>query len=1358
MYKNLNFFEHKVFTTSTVVILLFLTNYSFAEYSFKNFSIDSGLSSNSVNAILRDKTGYLWIGTNFGLNRYDGNNMKVFKQDISNPKSLNNNYVLSLAQDIEGVLWVLTKSGYSTFDYYKESFTTDCSYILKDRKINGKYVFDVICGKNNTAHIIDNYSAVIYNHETKTSVIVRKPKSKVSFHSGCFDLADNLWLLDEDFILYKVNTKTGFITETYKYPLQGNRKGVSRFFCDKRDNLWITINSTSLYFFNTKKAEWYDFKKNYRGALFNTYPIRAIVEDNYNKIWIATDHGGVTLIDPTTFSSSVIQESEKNEYSLSENSITALFSDVDGTVWVGTYKQGVDYYHPLNRRYITTKIPGPVNNNDINCFSEDKEGNLFIGTNGKGLFKYNKKTGVFLNINYTNLVSKDKTVVSLFSDSRGRLWIGTFLDGLYCYDGKQFIHYSTNSKSRPVLPDDNVWSLLEDANKNIWIGTLNKGLFCFDEVNNKFIPVRNANNPNACIECAYRDKNNRLLFGTSWGIYILDPKAKINHFFEFNKNNDRYAEKNYINSITQDKKGYYWVATQSGLAVLNDKTNKYHFFTTEEGLDNKFIFMVIADSNNDVWVSTSSGLYVIKVLDYANLDDIKVQVIHFSKEDGLQDNKFNGKSGFQTSDKKIIFGGVNGYNIIDPKLLKLETNAANLVLTNLYLDNKLVSIDEMISGRVILKQSIANTSKLLLRYNENNIAIGFSALNFIHPEKYKYEYQLKGFDDKWVTIDASNPVATYSNLSSGSYVFNVRIKDYGKSYPENTISLKIEILPPFWLTWYAYVFYLIVFAAFVIFIYRFLIDRATFKLRIEQEFKERKHIEEISAMKVKFFTNLSHELRTPVSLIMLPIENMLAKNIDAGIKNNLTMVLRNAKRLLFIVNQLLDFRKLEVGEITYHPVIGDIVSFIKDITLPFMDIAQNKNIKFTVRTNVEELLISFDPNKLERILFNLLSNAFKFTGNRGAVEVSISYDERLKLPIVIKITDTGIGIEKDKIQNVFKPFYQIESQGSIADMGTGIGLSITHEFVRLHQGNIKVESEIDKGTTFIIELPMSESAVPVLKEDLAEEEIVTQYDTAKPQTIDAVVKKNKTILIVDDNDDFRFYLVENLRGLYNVIEANNGKVAYEKVNRFLPDIIVSDVKMPQMDGFELCAKLKGEVNTSHIPVILLTANTLDEDKICGFEAGADEYVTKPFNVGVLQARIRNLLVKMDEQRIKVNEQLGSDISDIHLPSLDEKLLEKVIRITNEKMADTEFGVEELSKVIGMSSVYLNKKMSALTGKTTSEYVRSIRLKKATQLLEKTDMTISEVAYEVGYNSPKYFSKYFKDEYGILPSEYRKNYM
>jgi signal transduction histidine kinase/ligand-binding sensor domain-containing protein/DNA-binding response OmpR family regulator len=1330
-----------------------------SQYFFKNINSDSGLSSNSINTIFRDSQGYLWVGTNFGLNRYDGYAMKVYKHDFTKENSLVNNYIFSIEQDADGVLWIQSKSGMSSYNYETETFENSVKNILLSRSIIDDYLDNVICSPKNTAHIVNDYNVVIYNHQKKKTVRVEKQNEHVSYQNGCFDAQENLWLTDSKQSIYKVNASTGKIIFNYSNLIKKEKnQNNSSIFVDKRNKLWIIINFQRLYFFDPVTSKIIDFKQDVKNASFNKYPIRSIVEDDYSRMWIATDHGGIALLNPFTFETSVITENEKQVFSLSENSITALFADKDGAVWVGTYKQGVDYFHPLNRRFITNKIPGASSNNDINCFTEDKDGNVFIGTNGKGLFKYNPKKNTYTTVNYSGNPNKDNTVVSLLYDSKARLWIGTYIDGLYCYTGNKFIHYSSKATTPPILPDENIWSLLEDASQNIWIGTLNNGLFRFDEKNKTFVLSTNTSKKSLCIECAFMDKDKNMLFGTTWGIDMYQPNGKLKKQIEFKKNNDGYAERNYINSIAQDKKGNFWVATQSGLAVLNAETGDYVFITNDAAFDNEFISMVLVDASNNIWISTASGIYRLNVNNYDDFKNISANVVHFGKDDGLQDNKFNGKSAFLTKNNKLYFGGMNGFNIIDPQKLTLNKHTPNLVFTNLYINSNLINIDEEINGRVLLKKSLNFSSGISLKHNENKVSIGFSALSFLHPEKNKYEYQLEGFEEKWNTVDALNPVATYNNLGRGNYVFKVRLKENGQFANTETILLKIEMKPPFWLSWPAFLLYLVVAIALAVFIYRFLVDRATFELQLNHELQERKHVEEISAMKVKFFTNLSHELRTPVSLIMLPVENMLIKNLDPTLKNNLTMVLRNAKRLLFIVNQLLDFRKLEVGEITYHPVMGNIVSFIKDVTLPFMDIAQNKNIKLTVRSNVEELYTNFDHNKLERILFNLLSNAFKFTPNRGAIEVVVHYHESNPLPILIEVSDTGIGIDSSKISNIFKPFYQIDNQGAIADMGTGIGLSITYEFVRLHGGNIRVESVVDKGTSFIIELPMTEERAPVVKEELPEEELIISNENLKIPTLDSISKKSRSILVVDDNDDFRFYMVENLRGLYNVIEANNGKIAYEKANQFLPDIIVSDVTMPEMDGIELCKQLKSEVNTSHIPIVLLTANTLSEDKIAGFEAGADEYISKPFNVGVLKARIRNLLIKKDEQRSKLNAQSGIEISEVKLPTLDEKLLEKVNKYTLENITDTEYSIEELSKKIGMSTVYLNKKISALTGKTTSEYVRSIRLRKAAQLLEKSDLSISEVAYEVGYNSPKYFSKYFKDEYGILPSEYRKNYM
>lgn len=1330
-----------------------------AEFYFKNINADQGLSSNSINAVFRDHQGYVWIGTNMGLNRYDGNNTQIFKEDPSKSNSLNDNYITSIRQDADGLLWIITKDGANKFDYYKESVSSDCSQVLAQRNIQSEHLYNVVCGKKFTAHFIDKNEIVIYNHTNHKSIKVQKDKPNTVYTCAFFDHNNYLWALDKTCTLYKINSQTGKIEARNQH--LSHLKGTynNSLFIDKRNNIWITINARRLFLFNTTNAQLIDFQSTLKQAPFNAFPIRSVIEDNNNTIWIATDHGGIFLLNPFNFNFNCIKEDEKNPYSISENSITSLFPDQDGAIWVGTFKQGVNYFHPLNRRFKTNKIPGATTNNDINCFVEDKDGNIYIGTNGNGLFKYNTKTNSYSSINYNNNININRTIVSLFFDSRNRLWIGTYMDGLYCYENGKFIHYLNNNQGPINLPDENVWSIIEDSNHEIWIGTLNVGLFKFDENLKRFTQFEFDKTKYTTIECSYKDKANNLLFGTTWGIMKITPQGKLNKYFEFHKNKDRFAERNYINSIAQDKNGYYWIATQSGLAVVDNAMKNYHFIA-ETGIENKTINMVLVDKKNSIWISTNTGIYKIQISNYNQLENIKLNTLRLTKDDGLQDNKFNGKSAFQTKSGLLLFGGTKGFNIINPHLIQADKTNRNIVLTKLYINNNVIEIGDKIGGRILLEKALSHSRKITLKHNENTISISFSALNFLHPEKFNFEYQLKGFDDKWITIDASNPKASYNNLGRGTYTFNVRIKNPDTQDSAQTTSLIIEVEPPFWLSWPAYFIYLCIIVSIIVFIYRYLIEKATFELQISKELQQRKHIEEISAMKVKFFTNLSHELRTPVSLILLPVENMLSKEQDPVTRNNLTMVLRNAKRILFIVNQLLDFRKLEVGEITYHPMMGNIVAFIKDVTMPFMDIAQNKNIKLTVKSNVEELFTNFDHNKLERIVFNLLSNAFKYTANKGSIDIIITYDETKPLPICIEVNDTGIGIEKDKISSIFQPFYQADNQGSVANMGTGIGLSITNEFVKLHKGTIHVESQINKGTSFIIQLPMTEneSYVPVLKEELPEEELLISNESLKIPTLENISKKNKTILIVDDNDDFRFYLVENLRTLYNIIEAIDGQIAYEKANRFLPDIIVSDVNMPVSNGFELCERLKSEVNTSHIPIILLTANTLDEDKITGFEAGADEYISKPFNVGVLKARIRNLLIKKEEQRNILSSQSPVEITDINLPTLDEKLLEKVNKYANENISNPEFSIEELSKQIGMSSVYLNKKISALTGKTTSEYVRSIRLRKAAILLEKTDKSISEIAYEVGYNSPKYFSKYFKDEYKILPSEYRKNFM
>lgn len=1332
---------YSVLRYAIALLLPLLATAAFAEqHRFRNINSNHGLSSNSVNAICKDSHGFLWIGTNQGLNRYDGYQIKTFRINPTDKNSIANNYIYSIDEDADSLLWISTRSGYSVFNPHNERFYNDYTSILGKRGIdNGKIRF-FTAERNLSAYILNNYSVVVYNHENKLTTPV-KVSGKTQFIHGKFDSKRYLWLLDKHLALYKINPDTGEVVDGSDY-LTGKSGTQGRIFIDSRNNVWVICSNKYLVHYNTATNQWREFPS----ERFGQFSIRDITQ-NGTDICIGTDHGGLFLININTFAIDNITQQDE-EYTLSDNTVSSLYSDSDGILWVGTYKHGVDYYHPSFNSFYTYRINASSLLNDVNCFAEDRNGVLWIGTNGNGL--YRKEQEKYVRIPYHPQTHSNGTVVALFPDSRGRMWVGTFMDGLYCYENNHFIHFTERDGI-----DNSVWCIGEDADGCIWIGTLNRGIYRFDNESKRFIASQhNVKDQSVTIECIFR-KDRELWFGTSNGIVILSTRDKILRHFKFTKVNDITPEKNYINQITQDAKGYYWICTQGGLAVVDNNMKNYHFFTEKEGIEQNSVYMAIVDKQNDIWISTPKGLFRIQVTNYGNLSDIQIRISKYGKEDGLQDNIFNAKAGLLTRENHVIFGGVNGYNKFNPSEIVRKEQIARLLFTELYVNNQLIKAGEETNGRLLLERSLTESKSITLKHNENNIRINFSALNLLYPLKYKYEYRLEGLETDWRSTQETVPYASYSNLPAGNYQLHVRAIDQsGTGYVQNT-GMHIHVLPPFWFSWQAYLIYGILLSIMVYYIIRNIMLRTALKYKIQQQQLEQKHLEEMNNMKINFFTNLSHELRTPVSLIILPIENLLVQEKSWAIKNNLNMVLRNAKRLLFLVNQLLDFRKLEAGETSYNPMMGDLVSYVRNATTAFADMSQSKDIKLSFVSNVEELYTLFDPSKMERIVFNLLSNAFKFTPHGGHIGVSVAYDKEAPLPIRIEVTDTGIGIEQKELENIFKPFYQVESNGRTINIGTGIGLAVIHDFVALHRGEIHVESEVGKGSAFIIELPLDSGESPAKNIEPAETSI--QPHPTGSATTATFSPKAHTVLIVDDNEDFRLYLVENLRNSYNILEAENGETAFEKACKHLPDLILSDVMMPVVDGLQLCERLKEKSQTARIPVILLTASVLEQHNIKGLELGIDTFLTKPFNLEVLKAQIANLLKRKETEQETAPNANEKAITDVKPSSLDEKLLNKVIGITHEHLSDSSFGIEQLSREIGISSVYLNKKISALTGKTSSEYVRSIRIKRGAALLAKTQLSISEIAYEVGYTDPKYFSKYFKEEYGMLPSEYRKSY-
>jgi signal transduction histidine kinase/DNA-binding response OmpR family regulator len=679
-----------------------------------------------------------------------------------------------------------------------------------------------------------------------------------------------------------------------------------------------------------------------------------------------------------------------------------------------------------------------------------------------------------------------------------------------------------------------------------------------------------------------------------------------------------------------------------------------------------------------------------------------------------------------------------------------------VVLTDLCVFDKSPQPGEVINNRVLLKTAISDIKEITLKYHENIFSLEFAALNYSNPEKNQYAYKLEGFNNDWLTTDGTHRTVTYTNLDPGKYIFRVKASNGDGVWNEKGTALLVTILPPFWKTIPAFIIYALLVAAILFAARRLTIQRAHMRFQLAQQKKEAERVHELDLLKLKFFTNVSHEFRTPLSLIMAPVEKMLKHTNEPEQKKQYQLIYRNARRLLALVNQLLDFRKLEMRELRLYPSLGDIVSFVKEISYSFTDMAGAKHITFHFATAIPSLQISFDPDKLERILFNLLSNAFKFTPEHGSIQVMLAMqpgdgDNQNMQYVAIEVKDSGIGIPPEDQDKIFERFFQHDVPGSILNQGSGIGLAISKEFVRLHQGIISVASEPGKGTCFTVLLPVN---VPIPEPAIGgSEELLEEPIEEQPGQPGKAGRKKPVILIVDDNEDIRFYLKDNLRRNYTVYEAVNGAEGWEKTKQHQPDLVITDVMMPVMDGMELCRSIKNDKHTSHIPVILLTARSAAEPKLEAFQVGANDYVTKPFSFEMLQSRIKNLLAQQEAMRKLFQKQVEVNPSEISITSVDEQFIRQSIETVEINISNPDFSVEDLSRALHMSRVALYRKLLALTGKSPLDFIKTIRLKRAAQLLEKSQFTISEIAYEVGFNNPKYFARTFRKEFGILPSEY-----
>ena len=1320
-------------------------------YQFKHLEVSDGLSNNSVNTICKDRDGFMWFGTTTGLNRYDGYTFKIYQHAENDPGSLPDNYITDIVEMPDGRFWVNTGRGYVLFDKEQDCFITDVTGFMKNLESGGVPEQVFVDREGNTCLSVAGEGCYRYKEGGKrlffSYVEHSLPEHGVTQIAEC---SDGLLLIYNTGLLVCLDRATLAIKwksdEIKKYIPAGKTIEFSLFV--DRDNCIWAYSLMGIWAYDCGTKSW----RTDLTAIWSSRPdiiIHAVAQDIEGRIWVGKDYDGIDVLEKETGKVTSLVAHDDNGRSLPHNTIYDLYADRDGIMWVGTYKKGVSYYSESIFKFNMYEW------GDITCIEQADENRLWLGTNDHGILLWNRSTGKAEPFWRDAEGQLPNPVVSMLKSKDGKLWVGTFNGGLYCMDGSRVRSYKEGTGN--ALASNNVWALVEDDKGRIWIASLGGGLQCLEPLSGTFETYTSNNSAlleNNVTSLCWVD-NNTLFFGTAnQGVGMMDMHTREIKKIQGQSGNVKLSN-DAVNHVYKDSRGLVWIATREGLNVYDTRRHVFLDLSSVAEAKGNFIAAITEDQERNMWVSTSR-----KVIRVTVASDGKGSYLFdsraYNSEDGLQNCDFNQRSIKTLHNGIIAIGGLYGVNVFAPDHIRYNKMLPNVMFTGLSLFDEAVKVGQSYGGRVLIEKELNDVENVEFDYKQNIFSVSFASDNYNLPEKTQYMYKLEGFNNDWLTLPVGVHNVTFTNLAPGKYVLRVKAINSDGYVGIKEATLGIVVNPPFWMSWWAYLLYAVGLVV-VLFLARYrMLKREREKFHLQQIENEVAKNEEINNMKFRFFTNVSHELRTPLTLIISPLEGMLKETTDELQSTRLQLMYRNAQRLLHLVNQLLDFRK---GEMSTHQLSlseGDIISYVHSVCNSFLLMADKKHIQFSFFSGIDTFSMAFDADKVGKIVMNLLSNAFKFTPEGGRVTVMIEHVAGTPDILEIKIADTGIGISDVDKEHIFERFYQADHKGVEETTGNGIGLSLVRDFVTLHEGEVKVFDNIGMGSVFVIQFPVKhvETQVQLPEETgmpVGDEEDKEMKEEAREET----ERKNfPLLLIVDDNEDFRIFMRYSLELQYRVKLVVNGKEAWEMMQEELPDLVISDVMMPQMDGNELCRLIKQDKRTAHIPVILLTARQNTEAKLEGLQTGADDYVTKPFNMTILVLRIRKLIELSRYHRV-TQGMIDPAPSEIVITSLDEKLIEKAIKYVEDNMSRTELSVEELSRELGMSRVHLYKKLLQITGKTPIEFIRVIRLKRAAQLLRESQLHVSEVAFEVGFNNPKYFSRYFKDEFGVLPSVYQE---
>ena len=1339
---------------SSLLITYLNTRAQTGHINFTSITTRDGLLSNSVNAILKDHYGLMWFGTDDGLNKFDGTNFTVYRYQPGDTTSLRTNEVLALHEDPSGNLWIGTSGGgLSLYDRKKNHFI---HYPVKTgtATLSGSDVIRSICSDSRGKIWIAQYEGLFMLDPVTQSI------SKLQLRDGAgrpvkttlltvyADTKQRLWIAtDNGLFQYNIPANTFRLYEhnpTDPYSLQINK--IRALTEDKGGNIWVGTSAG----LSRLKSDGSGF---IHYPFLNNTEVNCIAGDDQGLLWVGC-YNGLYLYNIQTGTYSFFTHEYRNHQSLSSKLVRCSYIDKHGIYWFGITQGGICKYDKnLNLFNLTLSSSFQENRTNmtvITAMAENKNGQVLMGTDGNGLYAYDRKKEVVnpVTLPLKNIPANSLSILALLRSRSNKLYIGAYSRGVIILDQQTGV-YKQLVKGQGIndLTSNDIFCLFEDSKGNIWIGTNGDGLIV---VNNDRVIARYAPQPpnsgvallpiNGYIRAIAEDAHGNIWIGThGGGIAVYEPP--IGKWTIYTQEKSQLPS-NKIQCLLCDSKGKMWIGTFSGLAAFDAEKHLFRLFSEKDGLQNTMVYQIVEDATGKLWLSTNTGI--------SRLDTGTQHFWNFTYMNGLQNSNFVRAVGLRLTDGELLFGGLEGFNHFYPDRLTVNRNVPNVILTDLKISNKSVAA----GNESPIKEHISVVDEIRLNYKQN-FALSFVALNYTIPKQNHYAYKLDGFDKDWNYIGTTN-MASYTNLDPGEYTFRVKASNNDGIWSTNDTTIKIYVKPPFWRTIYAYIFYVLAIGGLLLYSRYRGLSRLRKKFALEQERQEVKRVQELDRMKLKFLTNLSHDFRTPISLIMGPVDQLIDGEGTPAKLEKLNMIRRNARRLLNLVNQLLDFRKMEEHELKLQLSAGEFISFLKEVTESFRDMSERKHIQFTFKTCIDRLDVFFDRDKMERILFNLLSNAFKFTLAGGHITVDLQKAESSDDPdytwVSINVVDTGIGIPEDKKDLIFDRFFQNDTSTAILNQGSGIGLAITKEFIKLHGGNIQVESEPGKGCAFTIQVPLKR-AHETANAEQPEPEILNNLNGSPSVQDERCMNDALSVLLVEDNDDFRFYLKDNLRNKYKVIEAVNGRDGWQKALFHHPHLIVSDISMPEMDGIELIKKLKTDKRTSHIPVILLTAMTGQEQQIKGLETGANDYITKPFNFEILNAKIKNLLRLQSTMQSTYSKHIKLTTPEVEMESPDEKLLAEIASYLENNLTDPQLSVVNLSKQMGMGRSTLYAKLLELTGQTPVDYIRSFRLDKAAVLMEKSNMTISEIAYQVGFTTPNYFAKSFKGKFNMLPSEF-----